>query len=89
MVTKKIILTEENAKNIPKSCYSGDLIKLPKSVQEFIDEKAKLCMPDRIHICDGSEEEYEDMLKLLQDNGSLKRLDKMKNWLVIRYFISC
>jgi phosphoenolpyruvate carboxykinase (GTP) len=80
MVTKNLVLTEENVRNIPKSCYSGDLIKLPKMVQDFIDEKAKLCMPDRIHICDGSDEEYEDMLKLLQDNGSLKRLDKMKNW---------
>ena len=54
--------------------------KLPKSVQDFVDEKAKICQPDSIYVCNGSEEEYQRLLKILQDSGMIQKLEHMKNW---------
>jgi hypothetical protein len=65
---------------VPKISFSSGKIKLPKSVQLFIEEKVKLCQPDEIHICDGSEEENQVLLSMLEKNGSVKKLSKHKNW---------
>jgi phosphoenolpyruvate carboxykinase (GTP) len=70
--------------NIPKISFSSGKVKLPKTVQTYIEEKVKLCQPDEIHICDGSDEENQILLNLLEKNGSAKRLEKMKNcWLTL------
>ena len=70
--------------NIPKISFSSGKVKLPKTVQNYIEEKVKLCQPDEIHICDGSEEENQILLSLLEKNGSVKRLRKMQNcWLTL------
>ena len=60
--------------------YSSNLTGIPKNVQDYIEEKAKLCQPDQIHICDGSEEENKILLGLLERSGAIQRLRKMDNW---------
>ncbi len=49
-----------------------------KKLQEWVDEVAKLCQPDRIHWCDGSEEEYQQLLDLMVDNKNAVRLNQDK-----------
>lgn len=60
----------------------GDLASLSASLQEFIQNSVKLCQPDALHICDGSEEENRSVLRLLEEQGVIKRLRKYNNcWL--------
>lgn len=63
-----------------KSCSACNMTKFPVCLQEFIEEKARICKPDQIHICDGSEEEYTTFLEMLRENGSIQKLDGMENW---------
>lgn len=49
-------------------------------IREFVEEHVKLFQPAHVHVCDGSEEENKSMVKLLQDIGRLKKLDKYDNW---------
>ena len=53
---------------------------LSPSIQKFINEHAKVCQPDKIHICDGSEEENRAIIQLLLEDGRLVRLSKYDNW---------
>ncbi|XP_074593373.1 phosphoenolpyruvate carboxykinase, cytosolic [GTP]-like [Brevipalpus obovatus] len=58
------------------------LAKIPKKVLQFVEEKARLCEPDRIHICDGSEAENNLIISQMVESGVLKKLTKYKNcWL--------
>ena len=60
----------------------GNLNRLPSNVRRFVEENAKVCQPDSIHICDGSAKENELLLYLLQRDGTIKPLRKYKNcWL--------
>ncbi|XP_074101659.1 phosphoenolpyruvate carboxykinase [GTP] [Cotesia typhae] len=57
-------------------------LPLAPKVLAYIDECTKLCKPDVIYICNGSDQENEMMLKLLQANGSIEPLAKYENcWL--------
>ena len=57
-----------------------DISELPKAVRDFIEEKAKICLPDRIVECDGSEEEFNNFTKQLQNEGVIVPLKKLNNW---------
>lgn len=60
----------------------GNLNRLPKKVRLYVEENAKVCQPDAIHICDGSEKERELLTYLLQKDGTIKPLKKYENcWL--------
>jgi phosphoenolpyruvate carboxykinase (GTP) len=48
-------------------------------VREFVEEHVKILQPAKVHVCDGSTEENQSMVKLLQDIGRLKKLDKYEN----------
>lgn len=77
-------LMSQAKKEIFNSCTACNLTKFPKSVQDFIEEKARICKPDHIHICDGSENEYMAFLEMLREKGSIQKLDGMKNcWLAL------
>lgn len=39
----------------------------------WVEEVAALCEPDRIHWCDGSQEEYDELCELLVQNGTVAR----------------
>ncbi|KAG5666370.1 hypothetical protein PVAND_014401 [Polypedilum vanderplanki] len=55
---------------------------LPSMVRNFIEDSARLCEPDSIHICDGSESENKMMLNEMQASGTIVSLPKYDNcWL--------
>lgn len=49
-----------------------------KAVLSFVDEKAKLCQPDRIYWCNGSKQEREALLAEAVKQGILIKLDEKK-----------
>jgi phosphoenolpyruvate carboxykinase (GTP) len=49
-----------------------------KKLQAWVDEIAKMCEPDEIYWCDGSEEENERLLKKIVESGSATPLNPEK-----------
>ena len=64
------------------SVIYGKFDDLPAKVQDFVADKVKLCTPENVHICDGSKEENEALLKQLMDDGIATPLSKHDNWYV-------
>uniref|UniRef100_A0A7J8IQF5 Phosphoenolpyruvate carboxykinase [GTP], mitochondrial n=1 Tax=Rousettus aegyptiacus TaxID=9407 RepID=A0A7J8IQF5_ROUAE len=61
---------------------SGDLGQLPAGVRDFVERSARLCQPESIHICDGTEAENTATLTLLEQQGLIRKLPKYNNcWL--------
>ena len=58
----------------------GNFEDLPVKVQDYVADKVKLCEPDKLVICDGSQEENEGLLKLLMELGIASPLKKHDNW---------
>lgn len=63
----------------PIPILKGDFHLLPFKVQRFVAEKAELCRPRGIFICDGSEHEAEEMTDLLVERGVLTPLAAYEN----------
>ncbi|XP_044153507.1 phosphoenolpyruvate carboxykinase, cytosolic [GTP] [Bufo gargarizans] len=60
----------------------GNLSSLSPDVVDFIVTYAKICLPENIHICDGSEVENKKLLHHMEETGMIKRLHKYENcWL--------
>ena len=53
---------------------------LSPHIQRFVEVQAKLCKPDQIHVCDGSEEESKAILEQLMKDGRLEKLPKYDSW---------
>ncbi len=49
-----------------------------KKLIEWVEEVARLTTPDRIHWCDGSADEYDELCQLLVDNGTFTKLSEAK-----------
>jgi phosphoenolpyruvate carboxykinase (GTP) len=49
-----------------------------KRLIEWVEEVARLTTPDRIHWCDGSAEEYDDLCQQLVDSGTFLKLSDAK-----------
>jgi len=49
-----------------------------KRLAQWVEEVARMCKPDRIHWCDGSDEEYQAMLRLMILAGVAIPLDPTK-----------
>jgi phosphoenolpyruvate carboxykinase (GTP) len=49
-----------------------------KKLIAWVEEIAQLTTPDRIHWCDGSDQEYDELCQLLVDQGTLTRLSATK-----------
>ncbi|CAG9820385.1 unnamed protein product [Phaedon cochleariae] len=64
------------------SLASGQWQDLSQKAEIYVKENAKLCQPDNIHICDGSEEENDQLLELMRLQGTIIPLPKYDNcWL--------
>lgn len=60
----------------------GDLGALSPKVRAYVEESVMLCQPESIHICDGGNREYQMLLRLLQNQGTIVPLPKYENcWL--------
>ena len=49
-----------------------------KKLLAWVDEMAKLCQPDRIYWCDGSQEEYDRLCQEMVQSGTFTRLNSEK-----------
>jgi len=49
-----------------------------QAVNKWVDEVAALTTPDSIHWCDGSQGEYDALVKLMVDDGTMVPLDQEK-----------
>ena len=49
-----------------------------KKLIEWVELVAKVTTPDRIHWCDGSNAEYDELCQLLVDSGTFRRLNPVK-----------
>jgi phosphoenolpyruvate carboxykinase (GTP) len=49
-----------------------------KKLIAWVEEIARLTTPDRIHWCDGSDEEYDELCQLLVEHGTFTRLSASK-----------
>ncbi|KAM0733419.1 Phosphoenolpyruvate carboxykinase [GTP] [Formica fusca] len=57
-------------------------IEISSKLRHYIEECASLCCPKDIYICNGTDIEYMQMLKILQKSGTIKNLPKYENcWL--------
>lgn len=70
----------QNGLNFSAKVIQGTLDSLPAAVREFVEHNVKLCQPDHIHICDGSEQENQKLLDQMEEQGTIKRLKKYDNW---------
>ncbi|KAM3920803.1 phosphoenolpyruvate carboxykinase, cytosolic [GTP] [Leptodactylus fuscus] len=62
----------------------GNLNSLSPDVVDFIVNYASICLPENIHVCDGSEEENKKLLHHMEEIGMIKRLHKYENcWLAL------
>lgn len=60
---------------------NGNMNKLGPRVQSYIQEKAALCQPDSVHVCDGSDEENARLMQLMQKEGTAVRVaGRYNNW---------
>src|ERR1051326_9372801 len=41
-----------------------------RKLAQWVDEIARLCKPDKVHLCDGTPEEYQAMLTLMISSGT-------------------
>jgi len=53
---------------------------LSPAVRQFVEENAKICQPEKIYVCDGSEQENQALLERLQQDRRLVKLNKYTNW---------
>ena len=47
-----------------------------KKLGKWVDEIAKMCQPDSVYLCDGSQKEYDEMLKIMVGAGMAVPLKK-------------
>ena len=54
--------------------------EVPKNEQllKWVEEVAVLCQPERIHWCDGSQEEYDELCRQLVESGTFRKLNEEK-----------
>jgi phosphoenolpyruvate carboxykinase (GTP) len=57
-----------------------------KKLLDWVDEIFSLCAPDRVHWCDGSQEEYQMMLRMMVHGGTAVALnpEKRPNSILVR-----
>lgn len=59
---------------------SASLDRLAPSIRRYVEESVKLCRPDQVHVCDGSDAENQSLIDKLMGAGRLTKLSKLDNW---------
>ncbi|XP_055373077.1 phosphoenolpyruvate carboxykinase [GTP]-like [Condylostylus longicornis] len=60
----------------------GDVNNLTLNAKQFLNESVSLCLPEYVHICDGSDTENDLLIKTLSEAGTISPLPKYENcWL--------
>ena len=49
-----------------------------RALQSWVKEIETLCRPERVHWCDGSQAEYDEMIRLMLASGTARQLDPAK-----------
>src|SRR5437773_11360228 len=49
-----------------------------KKLLNWVEEVAALCRPDRVHLCDGSDQEYQLMMRIMLESGTAISLNPQK-----------
>src|SRR6516165_8879430 len=49
-----------------------------QALAQWVKDVAEMCRPDRVHLCDGSEQEYQLMLRLMVQAGTANPLNPEK-----------
>jgi len=49
-----------------------------KKLIQWVDDMAKMCKPDKVYWCDGSQKEYDAMIKIMVDSGLATPLNPSK-----------
>ena len=77
-------LVGKNSLQLRRSLTSDIKVSsLTPAIQKFINENARLCRPDKVYVCDGSEKENQTFVNRLIRDGRLTKLEKYDNWLVV------
>jgi len=58
---------------------NNSLDGLPSVIRQYVQEKINLCQPANFHVCDGTEEENQQLLDMMEQMGVIRRLKKYKN----------
>jgi len=72
-------VTDVTSKTVHVPVVKGDFRALPERVRVFIAKYFEILKPKGVWICDGSEEEREEITDKLVDRGLLIKLNKMEN----------
>jgi phosphoenolpyruvate carboxykinase (GTP) len=75
---------EEMGDEISVPVIKGDWEALSSKVRRYIAENVRLCRPKGVYICDGSEEEAEEITEKMVNRGLLTKLDKYENCYLCR-----
>ncbi|KAF7988421.1 hypothetical protein HCN44_000994 [Aphidius gifuensis] len=87
LMEKQTVKTVNSMDKINDKIYGVPIINkltipLAPKIRDYVEDCVRLCKPDAVYFCDGSDEENEIMLKLLEKNGTVEPLIKYKNcWL--------
>jgi phosphoenolpyruvate carboxykinase (GTP) len=75
---------EEMGGDLSVPVIKGDWEALPSRVRKYISENVRLCRPKGVYICDGSDEEAEEITEKMVNRGLLTKLDKYENCYLCR-----
>mmetsp|Transcript_143419 Transcript_143419/g.202773 ORF Transcript_143419/g.202773 Transcript_143419/m.202773 type:complete len:652 (+) Transcript_143419:173-2128(+) len=73
------VLSRPHVSAGPKVEVKDDGVKWPEEVLAFVERATALCRPDKVHLCTGSVEENQTLLNLLEEGGTIQKLnDKLR-----------
>ncbi len=71
-------MTPDEPRSEPKPVSQMTVPTQHKKLQAWVEEIAALTKPERVHWCDGSAEEYDELAQQLVDAGTFERLSDAK-----------
>jgi GTP-dependent phosphoenolpyruvate carboxykinase len=59
---------------------NNSLDGLPSDIRDYVQDKIGLCQPSNFHVCNGSNEENQQIVDMMEQMGIIRRVRKYKNW---------